>query len=288
MTLAGVEQIMPVKTHIPSVDDELQQLKLFVRELFPAPDSLVFTVPETVHEQELQIMRQSLRTEQFFIVVDFVNLTIVNAAGLEEIGYDSTRFTFRQYLSTFPSQGMLQLITMVGKQAFALSQQSVASFMKPNYISHIPITAADGQVMLAKRTLSPWQFTSTGKLTSYVAEFTILKPYENEPMNPRIVNADPTLIRAFNAITAKSFANLPAKANLFAPKEIDIMRLYVDEKNEELTARELAGLAGVAHNTLNTYNKLIIGKAKAMFGDDLPVRTAKEVAVFLQKSGLLA
>lgn len=233
-------------------------------------------------------MRLGLRHEQFFLIVDFVNLAVVDAAGLEEIGYDSARFSFRQYMSTFPSQGMLQLITMVGKQAFVLSQQTPFSFMTPNYVSHVPITTADGRVMLAKRTISPWQYTTTGKLTSYVVEFTLLKPYENEPMNPRMVNADPSLERAFNAITAKSFANLPAKANLFAPKEIDLMRLYVHEESENLTAKEVATLAGIAHATINTYNKLIISKSKAMFGDDLPVKTARDVAFFLQKSGLLA
>lgn len=232
-------------------------------------------------------MKQGLRPEQFFMIVDFVNLKIVAAAGLEEIGYDSSHFTFRQYLSIFPSQGMLQLITLVGKQAFALSHQSVLSFMRPSYLAHIPLTCADGRVMLAKRMASPWQYTNTGKMTSYVVEYTIIKPYENEPMNPRFLNLDPAIEVEFNNVSARLFATMPAKANLFSPKEIVLMKLYVAEEHQRLSAKQLASLAGVAHNTINTHNKTIMLKAKTMFGDDISAKTARDVAVFLKKSGLL-
>ncbi|WP_461053040.1 hypothetical protein [Spirosoma arcticum] len=278
---------MSAKTLLSPVDYELQQLKTFVHELFPKPESLMFVVPESVQQRELRTMQQGLRAEQFFMIVDFVNLKITEAAGLEEIGYNSAQFTFRQYLSIFPSHGMLQLITLVGKQAFALSHQSVLSFMKPNYVSQVPLTCADGQVMLAKRMASPWQYTDTGKMTSYVVEYTVMKPYENEPMNPRFLNQGPTTETEFNDANARSFANMPAKANLFAPKEIVLMKLYIAEEHQGLSAKQLAGLAGVAHNTINTYNKAILSKAKTMFGEDILAKTARDVAVFLKKSGLL-
>ncbi len=287
-TVHILSYIMSVKTQLSPVDHELRQLKAFVHELFPKPDSLTFVVPEAVQQQESRTMRQGLRSEQFFMVVDFVNLKITEAAGLEEIGYDSARFTtFRQYLSIFPSQGMLQLITLVGKQAFALSHQSVLSFMKPNYVAQVPITCADGSVMLAKRMASPWQYTDTGKMTSYVVEYTVMKPYENEPMNPRFLNLDPAIETEFNNVSAKLFANMPARANLFSPKEIVLMKLYVAEEHQGLSAKQLAVLAGVAHNTINTHNKTIMQKAKTMFGESILAKTARDVAVFLKKSGLL-
>lgn len=269
------------------VNQEFQQLRLFVNELFPDPEKLSYLVSPDLQQKELYVLRTGRRAEQLFFIVDFVNLKIIEAAGLEEIGYSSDHFTFKQYLSTIPPGGLLQLITLLGKQTFILSNQSHLEFLNPKFVAHIPMTTSAGKVMLTKRTISPWQFTDTGKITVYLSEFTLLKPYENEPMNPRFINAMPKIETKYNKLVARLFANLPASTNLFSPKEMLIIRSYADPDGHKLTTMQLADLLDVTVNTVQTHNKNIIAKAKTMFGENFPAKTAFEVAVFLKNCGLL-
>ncbi len=269
------------------VNQEFHQLKLFVNELFPDPEKLNYMVSPDLQQKELYVLRTGRRTEQLFFIVDFVNLKIIEASGLEEIGYLSDRFTFKQYLGTIPAGGFLQLITLLGKQTFILSSQSHLEFLNPKFVAHIPMTTGAGKVMLTKRTISPWQFTDTGKISAYLSEFTLLKPYENEPMNPRFINIMPKIETKFNNLVARLFANLPASTNLFSPKEMLIIKLYVEPNGHKLTIMQVADLAHVTVNTIQTHNKNIIAKAKSMFGENFPAKTAYEVALFLKNCGLL-
>lgn len=278
---------MPSFTPPSFVEQEIQQLQAFVQELFPDPTQLARVVPPKLQQAELNTLQAGRRAEQFYFTVDLPTLTLSNATGLEEIGYDSSRFTFRKYLSCIPSQGMLQLVTLLGKQSFLMSDKSVLTFMNPKFVASIPITIADGRIMLVKRTISPWQFTEQGQLVGYLSEFTVLKPYDNEPMAPRFVNMPPELEAEFNTMVARVFANLPAKTNPFSPKEIGLLKLYVETNERALSIQELATLAGISVHTVHTHNRNILAKAKTMFGSGLSAKTAREVAFFLKKSGML-
>ncbi len=232
-------------------------------------------------------MKIGRRPEQFFFIVDFTSLTIVEAVGLEEVGYNSERFSFRQYLATIPGGSMRQLITLLGKQTFILSNQTVVSFLKPQFVANVPITCADGRVMLTKRTISPWQISESGLIIAYLSEFIILKPYEDEPINPRFVHLDPAIEVTLNRMAARTFATLPKQDNLFSPKEIILIRLYAESNEANLNANDLAERADITISTLHTYNKSILMKAKEMFGETLPAKTARDVAMYLKKCGLL-
>ena len=74
-------------THDSSVQREFRELQHFVTNLFPTPSALTFLVTSQQQERELSNVRDSQRTEQFFFIVDFINLQIIEAAGLEQMGY---------------------------------------------------------------------------------------------------------------------------------------------------------------------------------------------------------
>ncbi|AQG80239.1 helix-turn-helix transcriptional regulator [Spirosoma montaniterrae] len=271
------------------VDQEYQRIESFINDLFPPVEQLIYVVPPEVQQAELDTLRLGRRAEQLYFVVDLTSMSIIAAGGLQEIGYNSDSFTFRHYLSTIPSQGMLQLITLLGKLTFMMSAASdkpLVSFLNPKFIANVPITRADGQVVLVKRTISPWQYTQEGYITAYLSEMTILKPFENEPVMPRFINIPPNVEAEFNSMMAKLFANLPAKVNLFSPKQMVLLRLYV-ENEDELSAKELASLAGITVHTAHTHNRNILMKAKTMFGKSLQAKTARDVAIFLKRCGML-
>lgn len=270
-----------------SVEQELHQLSAFVTTLFPNPKNLTFQISPELQQQELNKLRVGRRAEQFFFIVDFIQLSIKEAVGLEEIGYDSSRFNFRQYLSIISKDGLLQLIILLGKQTFILSKKAILGLLTPKFVDFIPVTCADGRVVLTKRTISPWQVTNTGQITSYLSEFLILKPYENEPMNPRFVDIDPEIETQFNKLVSQLFAKLPVQVNQFAPKELVLLKLYIEMGEVNATAKNIAQKARIKPSTVHTHNKNILLKAKAMFGESLPVKTAYDVALFLKRSGLL-
>ncbi|AUD02178.1 hypothetical protein [Spirosoma pollinicola] len=270
-----------------NVEQEFQQLKTFVSNLFPASKNLVLKVTRERQQQELDTLRIGRRPEQFFFIVDFINLSIVEAVGLEEIGFNSERFSFRQYLATIPGGSMRQFITLLGKQTFILSHQAILSFLKPQFVANVPITCADGRVLLTKRTISPWQISESGLITAYLSEFIILKTYEDEPINPRFVHLDPAIEMALNRMASRTFATLPKQNNLFTPKEIILIKLYAETSEANVNANVLAKQAEIALSTLHSYNKSILMKAKEMFGEALPTKTARDVAIYLKKCGLL-
>lgn len=205
---------------------------------------------------------------------------------LESLSSVSLFYTL-EYVLNWMKTGISLLITLLGKQTFILSNQAVVGFLKPQFVAFIPITCADGRVMLTKRTISPWQITDTGQITSYLSEFVILKPYENEPMNPRFVSVDMEIEAQFNRLVSRLFAQLPVRVNRFSPKELVLLKLYIETGEANATAKVLAQKAKITSSTVHTHNKNILLKAKAMFGESLSVKTAYDVAVFLKKSGLL-
>ena len=278
---------MSVHKNLSPGEREFRQLKSFVATIYPATEPLTQMVSPEAQQRELQQLREGLRTEQFYMVVDFPTLTIQQVQGIEELGYQSDRFTFRQYLNCIPNGGMLQLVTLLGKQSFRFSERASVMFMYPKLVAQVPITAADGRVMLTKRTISPWQHTETGKMTAYLSEFTILKPYENEPMNPRFINLPKSIEVDFIGELSRIFAGLPIRDNPLSPKEIRILKQYADPANDACSAAEMAALAGVTVHTLHRHNKNILQKAKTMFSEDIAAKTAREVAYFLKKCGFL-
>lgn len=271
-----------------TVDEEYKRIQTFVNTLYPNPDSFQKVISPEQQAGELTKLKQGLRTEQFFFVVDFVTLTLSHATGLGALGYSDDSFTFRKYLSMIPNGGMLQLITLLGKQTFRMADNTSTSFLSPKLVSNIPLQHARGRTLLLKRTISPWQLNQDGKITAYLSEFVILKDYEGEPLNPRFLDVDPVKEEAYNQIIRQLFANLPAKQNLFSPKEMEILRLYAADQQGALTAKEIAQATQTQPMTIQGYHKTILTKAKQMFGEDLPVKTARDVSTFLQKNRLLS
>ncbi len=271
-----------------TVDEEYKRIQTFVNTLYPDPDSFQKVIPAEQQADELVKLRQGLRTEQFFFIVDFVNLNLSHITGLSALGYQDETFTFRKYLSMIPNGGMLQLITLLGKQTFRMADTTSTAFMRPKLVSNMPLQHANGKTLLLKRTISPWQLNQEGKITAYVSEFIILKDYEGEPLNPRFIDLDPAIENAYNQIIRQLFANLPARQNLFSPKEMEILRLYAADQQGDLTAKEIALATQTQPMTIQGYHKTILMKAKQMFGEDLPVKTARDVSTFLQKNRLLS
>ena len=270
-------------------EDEYQDIRQFVAQLFPDPDSLTLTVPAQLQNSELARLRMGRRPEQFSLVTNLLTVTIEHAMGMEELGYADTTFSFRQYLRCMPNPGILRNSILLSKQLFGIVADIPAvQFLRPRFVANIPMRHANGEVLLVKRTLAPWQLSSTGQITHYLSDFQIIKPYEGEPMSPRFFDvAEPVRAKFYKAVY-QLFATLSASKNPFSPRELGLLSLYLAQAGPRRpSAKAIADEAGLSVLVVKDYNKSILAKAKGLFGDDLPVETAYDVAVFLRKTGLI-
>ncbi|MEA5458454.1 hypothetical protein VB796_05360 [Arcicella sp. LKC2W] len=266
--------------------EEFKSLKEFTKKQFLENQSEDLLVSEKEQQDELMMLTTGLRYEQFFFIVNVSDFSIVYAKGLEEIGYHSDNFDMIQYVQAIPSPGILQLMSLMWRKIFEFNMEAktLLAFLKPKFIVQLPFKNSQGELMLVKRTISPFQFTSDGKLLQYLSEFTVIKKgFNNEAPEPRFTDIPPDLVDKYNVFINRAFIweNSP-----FSPKEMIILQAYAsDTENKSLD--EFAKVTEVTASTLKFYNKEIINKAKEYFGEHYTFSTAKEVAHFLNRCGVL-
>ena len=272
---------------MPSIQNESEflRIKAFSEEVYQNSEAYEFLILQDIQSKEIFKLHNGLREEQFFMVVDLLNLKIIEHGGLEEFGHDGRNFTLKSYFEMIPANGVMSLLTALGKQTFLLSKFDLLGFLKPSYIVQVPMKVKknDDTLYLVKRSISPWQITKCGKITAYLSHFTVIKTYDFEELNPRIIGIpddyQTTVMNAFNL----NFKQLKNNENLFSPKELLVLETYLDDSKN---SKDVALLLKIKIQTLNGYNKSIMQKAKRMFSEDLPVKSARDVAKYLKNNGL--
>lgn len=270
-TLTNIEEYRSVKEGTKNKFSELISEKL--------------VVPEFLQKKELEKLSEGLRSEEYFFVVDVKDMKIIYAGGLEEIGFNSETFEMAQYAKLLPSQGILQLLSMFWFKIFEFCQneKELLKFLAPRYIVQIPMKNSKGEIMLVKRTISPFQFTETRKLTQYLSEFTIIKyGFDNEPPCPRFVDIPQNLNEKLLKFIRDSFT---FDITPYSPKEKQILKIYAEDYGSKST-RELAELAGVTTSTLQFYNKQILANTHEYLGDIYKFDSAKQVSYFIRNCGI--
>jgi|GEM_PF-6021145 len=272
--------------HVPS---EYQQIRQLLATLHPDPEARQRMVPADKQQTTLKRLRSELQSEQFFMVVDLLTLSIVTAGGWREMGYDDNSLTFRQYMDMVPNRGTYQTMVLMAGQTFRMANQQLVRFASPAFIATVPLRHASGRVLLVKRTITPWQYSADGYILAYLSEFTIIKDYEGEPMSPRFRGLPPEIEQTFLQAISTAFATIGAAQNPFQPKEMEILRLYANHPAHEpaLTIQAVSQLTGNTKETVKSYQKAIVAKARELYEDQVTLDTTRDVALFLKRSGLL-
>jgi hypothetical protein len=266
--------------------EEYKSVKEYTKNEFSEIKLEKLIVSEKQQLDEIEKLKIGLRHEQFFFIVNVENFSIITANGLEEIGFHSETFDMMQYAQLLPSHGILQMLTLYWKKIFEfnIQEKSLLSFLKPKYIVQIPFKNAKGEIMLVKRTISPFQFTESRRLTQYLSEFTIIKKsFDSEAPEPRFTDIPTEFDGSFNAIMKESFE---WDSSPFSPKEMVILKVYADDEGKS-SLKELADKCELKPSTLQFYNKEILMHTKDFLGDIYKFQTAKEVANFFKKCGVL-
>lgn len=263
---------------------DFSYLKGYVTSLFPAED-IDFKVPVYEQEQEANLLKETIGGERFFFVVDLLSFEIKEKAGIQRwLNYSENSFTLSQYWSIVHpgKRESLMLIALELYKALCTGQYPL-SFMVQRYSSLIALKHYNGHYLLAKKTSSVFQYDRHNRLTSYLNEFTIIAPYNGEPLLPKFFNKWGETELKGNSEVMKAVIGKFIEMKKFSVKELQTARKLAYMPG--ITQAEIAGEFNVTPSTIDTYCKRFLIKARDFF--HYHFTSAIEAALYLKNEGLL-
>lgn len=239
---------------------------------------------------EINSLKEIIRYEKFFFVLDRVNLRLEDINGVARwLGYDESTFNWEKYLSIIPESYMEFLIHLAEvTSGIANSKDFKVGFRQHQYVVDIALQHADGHYVLCKRSLTAWQwqYSNTQQVvTHYMNEFTVINPFVTEitpEMSPRILDADGNKLTDLEAVVRKISQEMVENQKIaFSVQELRILRKIA--YNPNITSAEIATAFKTQVSTIHTLNKRILEKGKDYFHES-NFSNAKELAILLRKN----
>jgi hypothetical protein len=243
-----------------------------------------FVVSKAQQLETINSLRDTIKSERFFFVVDMQKAEIKHCYGVGQwLGYhDYISFDDYWYMR-HPSTDKIEYQYFKGIVEQTSGGHLDLSFMREKFVAIHPLRHADGSYVVVKRMTSGFQYNKSKQVTEYINEFTILKEYDHELFSARGIDSfgnrmEEWMGRVQEHVKKESHQILP-----FSPKELLLLRLYAF--TEIPITNEVAGIKlSTSKGVVETLNKRIIHKAKDLF--EHPFITAQEVGRFLTETGL--
>lgn len=243
-------------------------------------------VEENIQQAELEFLRETIRHQRFFFVVDLATQSILHPHGIKEwLGYDESTFSF-QFYSSLIHQNHLEPVLLLSKSIFELVFQKKVdiAFMRDKYTIDIALRHANGHYMLVRRTLSCWNFDlNTQMPTAYLNEFTILENYEEEHsrgIRPRITDLYNNRVKNYEDFVRETSSKTLESKKKFSFQELRILRKYA--YNQDLNSKNIAEAFKISTATVDTHHRRIIQKFNNIYPSH-EMKSAKDIAQFLRK-----
>lgn len=280
--------MLPLLTNDELVNRELNFFKSTLASTFPAsePPGLP-CVSADEHALELKLLADTLHRGNFFFVVDYQTGRLEHAHGLSQwLGWDDQHFQLAHYFQIIlPSH--LPSLTIMAANALRIAQSSnfPLSFTANKLVVQIPLRHRDGTYWLCKRTVSPWQYSSNRRILALLNEYTLVKPYEGEPLSPHIIAANGLRTEALeNLLRTYNFDSLQnAQTRPFTTAELRIARKLAYTPG--VSVRELSEAFKSSERTIETHLRHIRIKAAEHFM--IPFATSLEAARYIRGQALI-
>ncbi len=263
---------------------DFEMLKSYVINLFP--DKLDnFSVSQKIQKTELDSLKRTIGSQRFFFVVDMTTFEITQQEGIQRwLGYAEKDFTLKQYwklvhpgLQKTAHTVFVQMIDILCKGRFTLE------FMVQRYSSLTALKHYNGEYLLLKRTASVFQYDKENRLTGYLNEFTIIGKYNGEPLSPVFFTDKGKPEDERGKIVMQQVLENFLGLKIFSVNEFQVARMLA--YNTGITQKKIAAILGKSPNTVDTYCKRFLNKARAYFHHEF--LSVSEAAIYLQKNGLL-
>ena len=263
---------------------DFDSLKQHVTSIFSDPVAPLCVSKEN-QQEEIKSLNRTIGSERFFFVVDLTTFDITVSGGVQRwLGYYEKDFTLKKYWKLV-HPGMqkpvhtvfLQLCDLLCNGRFELQ------FMVQRYSSLIALKHADGRYLLAKRTASVFQYDKQNRLTEYLNEFTLIGPYNGEPLAPFFFTDKGETEKQRGQIVMQKTIEQFLGMKVFSVNELHVARLIAYKPG--ITQAEIADELNKSVHTINTYYKRFLKKSREFFCNDFPA--VSDAASYLRNSGLL-
>jgi DNA-binding CsgD family transcriptional regulator len=264
--------------------EDFNALQDYVVNLFPAiPDSPV--VSKKKQEQEITSISKTIGSQRFLFVVDMTTFDISYQEGVQRwLGYPEKDFTLKQYWKlVHPGMQKMSHAVFLQMADILCRGQFKLEFMVQRYSSLTALKHYNGSYLLLKRTASVFQYDKSNRLTEYLNEFTIIGKYNGEPLTPVFFNDNGKAEAERGAMVMRQVIEHFLGMKIFSVNELQVARILA--YNEGITQKAIAAMLKKSPNTIDTYCKRFLRKARQFFHHEFAAVT--DAAGYLKENGLL-
>jgi hypothetical protein len=274
-----------------TLSTDFKTLQKFILDIFSQIDfdTIEPVVEETIQQNEINLLKQTLGGERFFFVIDMPSFSMQHPNGINKwLGYSEQEFTLKFYWDVVVHPAAKKTLLLVVMQMYQMlcSGKYPLEFMVQRFSTKIPLKHKNGHYLLTKKTSSIFQYDTQNRLLAYMDEFTIIGNYNGESaIEPRMYNATGTLELEKQVEILKKSIQQFLEMKIYSVNELQIARKLA--YHPTISQTTLAKEFGVSKHTVNTYYKRFLAKTREFFHKtELELPTTLEAALFLKKEGL--
>lgn len=263
----------------------LTSLMNLLHTVLPPSNLYIPVVKQQQQEKKLEALRENISNESFYFVFNLLTCELENVNGVDKwLGYSENQFTVDQYLNCI-HPGHSVLFNMLAHSMYKILCKGIFQmrFFTQKYISFIPLRHYNGEYILFKKTTSVFQYDAQNRLLAQLNEFNKIGIYDGTPMNSRFTEMEGLQKDEFEQIVFQMTLKNFMEEKYFSNKEFELLKCYAS--NKDMTSKNLAQILDLEIETIKTYNKRILEKARDTF--TYPFTNAKEVALRLKKEKIL-
>lgn len=146
---------------------------------YPSTETYTPTISKERQEKEIEQLKNTVKYEQFFFVLDAVKKQIKYINGVNHwMGFVEEEFDILQYLKIIHPLHLENLL-ISAESAFHTANKGKfkLDLMSDRVVAQVPLLNSSGKFIVCKRSLYPFQIDTKGRVTAYLNHFVLLKEY---------------------------------------------------------------------------------------------------------------
>lgn len=266
-------------------DNAFLALKKLIDDVLPAKDEYIPVVKKEQQLARFEILNAYIPNETFYFTFNLLTCELENVNGVDKwLGYPGKEFTVSQYLRCVHSDHVV-LFNLLAHSMYQVLCKGIFKlhFDTQKYISQVALRHYDGEYYLYKKTTSVFQYDDKNRLLAQLNEFNKIGPYDGRPMGSRFTEMEELQKDEFSHVIFKMVLENLMEEKYFSKQEFELLKCYATDEN--ITNNEAAVKMNVEIETIKTYNRRILEKARDTFTH--PFKHAREVALRLRKEKIL-
>ena len=262
---------------------DFENYKAYITSLLPLPP-IQYAVTAEQQQKEIQYLKETIGNRRFFFNINLEKYEVENVHGISKwLGYSDKEFSMKKYHEIFHpgKRKTAKLVAMNFMNTYCKGTYPL-SFMVQRYSTLVVLKHYNGKYLTANKITSVFQHDVSNRLTSCLHEFTIIKEYDGEGLNPTFFTSSGEEDERGKEIMENTITQFQ-KLKIFSPKEMQVARKLAYQPG--ITMQELAKALGISIDDLHQYYSRFLKKAREFFQHDF--HTTLDAALHAKRDGLL-